>query len=139
MKKIKLKDGAIIYIDTYNNETAEDGFGIYDSKKRYLDYYQQENGTREDYDNYIKGLEKLNSQSIFELFCNSYDYGNTPQEILHTYIEDISQGQLPNEFSEELKHEIMYTLFDMEFLTDEELCERYDINKIGNLYFRGNW
>lgn len=123
--KITLKDGSIIYIEKYNNSEEKGRHKIYDSNGKYIDYLDSENyPTEKEYNGFIEFAqnELIDAEKFFDYFCQSYDYGTTPQEILRTYIEDITAGELP-----------------IEFYTDEELCDIYDINKIGNLYFRGNW
>lgn len=140
--KITLKDGSIIYIEKYSNSELKDRHKIYDSNGKYIDYLDNENyPTEKEYNGFIEFAqnELADAEKFFDYFCQSYDYGITPQEILRTYIEDITTGQLPNEFNTELKNEIKDILFDIKFCTDEELCDLYNINKIGNLYFRGNW
>lgn len=144
MKEIKLKDGAIIYIDEFNtnNERCE----IRDSDKRFIDYLfdygagDTEEGLKEQYDRFIEyAQDGLDSYGLFDYFCQSFDYGTNPKQIMETYIDDITTGQAPLEFSDDLKAEVKEILFDLYFYTDEELCEIYDINRIGEKYFRGNW
>ena len=144
MKEIKLKDGAIIYIDEFdiNNERCE----IYDSNKRYIDYLfdygagDTEIELKERYNKFIEYAQnELDSYGLFDYFCQSFDYGASPKQIEESYIDYITTGQTPLEFSNDLKAEIKEILFDLYFYTDEELCVIYDINRIGKKYFRGNW
>lgn len=140
--KITLKDGSIIYIEKYNNSALKDIHKIYDSNGKYIDYLDSENyPTEKEYNGFIEFAQNklTDAKKFFDYFCPSYDYGTTPQEILRTYIKNITAGQLPNEFNTNLKNKTKDILFDIEFYTDEELCDIYDINKIGNLYFWGKW
>lgn len=144
MKEIKLKDGAIIYIDEFNtkNERCE----ICDSDKRFIDYLfdygagDTEKELKKRYNKFIEYAQnELDSYDLFDYFCQSFDYGANPKRIMETYIDDITTGQSPLQFSDDLIAEIKTILFDLHFYTDEEICEIYDINRIGEKYFRGNW
>lgn len=142
MKEIKLKDDSIIYIEEFGENEERGRHKIYDSNRKYIDYLDEENyPTEKEYNGFIDFAqnELTDAEKFFDYFCQSYDFDITPQQLLHAYIDNISQGQTPNEFSEDLKKEIKDILFDIEFYTDDELCDIYDINKIGELYFRGNW
>ena len=142
MKEIKLKDHSIIYIEEFGENEERGRYKLYDSNSKYIDYLDEENyPTEKEYNGFIDFAqnELTNAETFFYYFCQSYDFSITPQAIMHSYIADITAGQLPNEFSEDLKKEIKDILFDIEFYTDDELCDIYDINKIGKLYFRGNW
>lgn len=142
MKEIKLKDNSIIYVEEFGANERRGRYKLYDSNSKYIDYLDEENyPTEKEYNGFIDFAqnELIDAETFFDYFCQSYDFDITPQQLLHTYIDNISQGQTPNEFSEDLKKEIKDILFDIEFYTDDELCDIYDINKIGKLYFRGNW
>ena len=140
MKEIILKDGkSKIYIDEFKRPTEQDRCYIYDSDKRYLDYYYAEDKSEDDYNEYVKFLaSKQDGFDVFDTFClnNGYDYSNiSPQDIMQTYLDDILEGHDLDEIKEEVKD----ILFDIKMLDDEEFCNTYDINRIGDIYFRGNW
>ena len=144
MKEIILKDGAIIYIDEFN--TNNERCKICDSDKRFIDYLfdygagDTEDELKEQYDKFIEYAQnELDNYGLFDYFCQRFDYGTSPKQIMETYIDDITTGQTPLEFGDDLKAEIKDILFDLYFYTDKELCEIYDINRIGEKYFRGNW
>lgn len=142
MKEIKLKDDSIIYIEEFGENEERGRYKLYDSNSKYIDYLDEENyPTEKEYNGFIDFAqnELTDAEKFFDYFCQSYNFDITPQAIMRSYIADITAGQLPNEFSEDLKKEIKDILFDIEFCTDDELCDIYDINKIGELYFRGNW
>lgn len=61
--------------------------------------------------------------------------GTTPQSIMESYCEDITLGW---EY-EDVCDEVLDITADIETMTDNQLCNTYDINKIGKYYFRGNW
>lgn len=146
MRKITLKDNSVIYIDKYNNK--DERCRVYDSNKRYIEYLfsygegATDKETKKEYKDFIKYAQnELDSYDLFNYFCQrfEFDYGTSPKEIMETYIDDITACQSPLEFGSNLKAEVQNILFDLYFHTDEELCEIYDINKIGKTYFRGNW
>jgi hypothetical protein len=140
MREVELTDGAIVYITDYGNSDGK--CRIYDSNKEFLNYFEENGTTEEDYENFIVRMSSLDSTGLFECFSDSYrgyDYGNSPEEIMKNYCNDVMEGCEYNQLSENLKNEVKDVLFDCFTLTDEELCREYDINKIGNLYFRGNW
>lgn len=142
MKEIKLKDNSIIYVEEFGANERRGRYKLYDSNSKYIDYLDEENyPTEKEYNGFIDFAqnELTDAEKFFDYFCQSYNFDITPQAIMRSYIADITAGQLPNEFSEDLKQEIKDILFDIEFYTDDELCDIYDINKIGKLYFRGNW
>ncbi len=140
MKEIILKDGkSKIYIDEFEQPSEEDRCCIYDSDKRYLDYFSLCENDQNDYNKYIEYLaSKQDGFDIFDMLClnSGYDYSNiSAQNIMENYIDDITAGYE----LEQVKEEIKDILFDIKFLTDEEFCQTYDINKIGDIYFRGHW
>lgn len=134
MRKYNFKNfKGFFYIDEF--EYSEDDYEIMDEFGNFIDHVYTDNIKK-----VIKDLQNCKDEfEFFEHAINRYDYGTTPQDIMKTYIYDISEGVFPNDMSDELKDEIKDILFDIEFMTDEELCEKYDINKVGKYYFRGNW
>ena len=140
MIEITLKDKkSKIYIDEFEKPTEQDRCYIYDSDKRYLDYYYAEDKSEDDYNEYVKFLEsKQDGFDIFDMLClnNSYDYSDiSAQNVMLTYIDDIIAGH----DLESIKDEIKDILFDIKMLDEDEFCNTYDINRIGDIYFRGNW
>lgn len=138
MIEITLKDKkSKIYIDEYEAPTEQDLCYIYDSDKRHLNYFSKENQTKDDYTKYINSLQDCwDGIDIFDIFCDSYNYSNiSAQDIMQTYVDDILEGHDLDEIKEEVKE----ILFDIKTMTDDELCHTYDINRIGKIYFRGNW
>ena len=137
MKKIEFKKfKGHFLIEEYNKGEEKSRAKIYDENMQYLDYIDTETITQKEYNSELELLQDMeNEESFFDYFCQSYDFGNTPQEILTTYCDDIALGNGFEETAEE-RQEITTSIENM---TNEELCKEYDINKIGNMYFRGNW
>lgn len=135
MKKIKLTDKSIIYVDRYRQSLTNDKLCVYDSNKNFIDYYEMNGKNKKDYKKHIKHLKQQDNFSLFDEFCGSYDYGLSPFEIMSNYCDDIQIGYGIEETSEEVSSIIK----DMCTMNDKQLCDEYDINKIGNYYFRGNW
>lgn len=114
---------------------------IYDENEHFLDYVEcyytiLDFELTDSYKNYNKMIDRLRNAKdefdVFEMFCQSYDYGITPQEILKNYCDDIGVEEYDDEKIESI-------LKNCDILTTEELCYEYDMNKIGKYYFRGNW
>ena len=122
-------------VEKYADDVLCKDYRFVDENDRFLGHVETEN-----IDDVIDYLIHVKDEfDFFEYFENRYDYGLNYINIMKTYIEDISSGLLPNEFSDNLKEEIKEILFDIEYLDELEFCEKYDINKIGKYYFRGNW
>lgn len=125
-----------IYIEDYDDHEEYDRCKIYDENKQYIDYIPLQDG-EEDYTNYIHCLLSVRDEfAFFEWFCDSYDYDKDPYDLMiNAYYADIENGDdldYINEELEQLDH-------DIDFMTMQEFIKVYDINKIGNYYFRGNW
>ena len=123
------------YVERYEDDDNTGRRGIYDENMRYLEYIQVENELNE-YDraqfyNYIDALQNMKDEhEFFETFCPSYDYGETPEKTMTNVIDSwwsCDYGEY-EEICENLK-----TMSELDF------CEEYDINKVGKLYFKGEW
>lgn len=116
-----------IYIEKYNSDIER--LEILDQNGHYLDYYSNLDGEKEDYDNFCSQFANVKNEfDAFEWFCQSYDYGKTPKQTLEQYMT--CDGKL------EPIEEIMT---DIANLSNIELCEKHDINYIGEYYFKGDW
>ena len=120
---------AILYYDRPDNDER---VNFYDENKELLDCIYGD-------DEKIKQtIEKLNQKpdfiDVFAYFCPNFDYGKTLKECLQNYIETWF------DFSE-IQEEIEKDIEAIEALetTETELLSKYDINKIGNMYFKGDW
>lgn len=122
-------------VEKYVDDDLCSNYRFVDENDRFLGHVETENIN--DVIDYL--IHVKDEFDFFEYFENRYDYGLDYINIMKTYIEDISSGLLPNEFSDNLKEEIKDILFDIEYLDELEFCEKYDINKVGKYYFRGNW
>ena len=122
-------------VEKYVDDDLCDDYRFVDENDRFLGHVATEN-----IDDIIDYLIHVKDEfDFFEYFENRYDYSLNDINIMRTYIEDVSSGLQPNEFGDDLKEEIKEILFDIEYLDELEFCEKYDINKIGKYYFRGNW
>lgn len=133
MKELKLKDGSIIYIDNLVWFKEDKTGRIFDSNKKYLKTFIAND--EEDYNTICNNIADMDNYTFFETFCDSYDYGEDPYQIMETYIDDITFGW----GEEAVEQEVKEIQKDIQELDEDEFCELYDINKIGNIYFRGNW
>lgn len=122
-------------VEKYADDDLCSDYRFVDENDRFLGHVETENIN--DVIDYL--IHVKDEFDFFEYFENRYDYGLNYINIMKTYIEDISSGLLPNEFGYDLKEEIKDILFDIEYLDELEFCEKYDINKVGKYYFRGNW
>lgn len=131
MKKIKLKDNSIIYIDKFRHNKEDGKCRIYDSNKQYLDYFEEDGQTKKDYKNFIHSLSQLNAYEVFMLFADdSFSSSISAKSIIEHYVEAVIACN-NNDEADEILH-------DLETMTDDEICEYYNMNKIGKMYFWGN-
>lgn len=121
------------YVENYEDDDKTGRRGIYDENMRYLEYIQVENELNE-YDraqfyNYIDALQNMKDEhEFFETFCPSYDYGETLEKTMINTID--SWIWVDEDEINEIEH-------NLETMSELELCEEYDINKVGKLYFKG--
>ena len=123
------------YVENYEDDDKTGRRGIYDENMRYLEYIQVENELNE-YDraqfyNYIDALQNMKDEhEFFETFCPSYDYGETLEKTMANVIDSwfcVDQDEI-----DEIGH-------NLDTMSELDFCEEYDINKVGKLYFKGEW
>lgn len=123
------------YVENYEDDDKTGRRGIYDENMRYLDYISVDNELNEydraQYLHYIDILQNSKDEhEFFETFCPSYDYGETLEKTMTNVIDSwfgVDQDEI-----DEIEH-------NLETMSELELCEEYDINKVGKLYFKGEW
>ncbi len=137
MKKFEFKNfKGYFFVEKYNKGEEKSRAKIYDENMQYLDYIDTETITQKEYNSELELLQNMeNEESFFDYFCQSYVFGNTPQEILQMYWDDITFGNGVAETEKERKG----IATSIENMINEKLCKEYDINKIGNMYFKRNW
>lgn len=129
MKKIYIKNlKGFIFIEPYNSKHNEEQerAKIYDSNKNYLDYISLDNTTKKEYKNILKEYKQAkDTADMIEniLFYNSYDYSQNLEYLLFSILD----GQ-DEEIIEELEK-------DIKTMTENELIQKYEVNRIGDNYF----
>ena len=97
---------------------------IYDENMQYLDYIYLPSITKKQYNAIVKGIKNVKSiqELIEERFgVQSYDCSQNLSDLLYS----IFDGE---EDIREMERDLM-------FLSEEEVLEKYAINKIGDYYF----
>lgn len=126
LKKIKIKSlNGFIYVEPYSDKNEEEERAkIYDENMQYLDYIYLPSITKKQYNAIVKGIKNVKSiqELIEERFCvQSYDCSQNLSDLLYS----IFDGE---EDIREMERDLM-------FLSEEEVLEKYAINKIGDYYF----
>lgn len=129
LKKLNLGWGTI-YAEPYQNETNEEEnrSKIYDELGNYLDYISTESITEEEYNNILTYYLKTTDIKDFienGLLIDSYDYCENLIDLLDCVFG--STYETDEDFDQYQK--------DIETKSEEELMEKYYINKIGKWYF----
>lgn len=130
-----------IYVEDYEDHKEKERCKIYDENNNYLDYISVmefdgvwDEFSENDYNDYKKYIAcLLNADDellLFEHFCDSFDYGHSIKQTLNNYIDTYLYDSM--DVVEEINN-------DLKTKSEEYLCSKYDINKIGKYYFRGNW
>lgn len=133
LKKIKIKSlNGFLFVEPYSDKNEEEERAkIYDENMQYLDYIYLPSITKKQYNAIIKGIKNVKSiqELIEERFCaQSYDCSQNLADLLYS----IFDGE---EDIEEMEEGVREMERDLMFLSEEEVLEKYAINKIGDYYF----
>lgn len=118
----------------FDRPDKDERVNFYDERKELLDCFYKNDNDLKELLCYIQGIR--DGVDLFSLFCDSFDYGNSIKEILIMELEVESNGGFDdciNEIKKDIEN-IKNLTFD-----EKELLDKYDINKIGNWYFKGEW
>lgn len=134
LKKVKIKSlNGFIYVEPYSDKNEEEESAkIYDQNMQYLDYIYLPSITKKQYNSIIKGIKNIKSiqELIEERFCvQSYDCSQNLSDLLYS-IFDGEQADI-----EEAEKNIREMERDLMFLSEEEVLDKYAINKVGDYYF----
>lgn len=135
--EVELKCGGHIYIEPFGEE--EECCKIYDENMNYLDYIDvayEEDFAHAHYNKeleYFKECEDLHNYlgAIFR----SYTYGHSIEDLIDNICEDNVLYYTPEEIEEEKQQMLDF----YEQYGEQQFCATYMINKIGNLYFYGEY
>ena len=110
----------------YDRPDDDDRVNFYDDNLELLDCIY---GTDEELNEYLEKLKQIDDKvNLFAEFCGSFDFGNSVEDCLWGYIESL-----------EYDDEVEEVYKDIKELNVKELLEKYDINVIGGMYFKGWW
>jgi hypothetical protein len=126
MREIKLKDNAIVYVDTIEGDCGK----LYDSDERLLGIFMVDGATTLDYMTLAETLATYNSVALYNYYFPEFDIGQSPQQVLEYELDRLHFTKSGTRMY------IKDMLYDMRYETDNQLCDKYFINHIGNLYFR---
>lgn len=125
------------WVENYNNRRVDDTrCQIYDENLIYLDYISvgDDCNEHEDYQEYLKYIDMIkqseNSLDAFDCFCQSFDYGDTLEDVILNYKDTLLGSE--EDFIQRIDD-------DLHEMSEFEFCVEYDINKLGNMYFKGEW
>lgn len=119
----------------------EDRCNIYDENLMYLDYIavydadlDWDNDIEENYQRYqniVKAISRSKTPlDAFDQFCQSFDYGDTLEDVILNYKDSLLGSE--EDFMQRIDD-------DLHEMSELEFCVEYDINKLGNMYFKGEW
>lgn len=138
-RKISLDCGGYFYVERFEKEhdnlflplrEEEERAKIYDETGGYLDYISCESIETKDYEDIITHLQQ--SQSAVE-FLGKLDIdeemiiANSLQQVLTDFATSLDDGFEESEILERIKDKNW---------TEKDLMERYEIQKVGNCYFK---
>lgn len=126
LKKVKIKAlNGFIYVEPYSDKNEEEERAkIYDQNMQYLDYIYLPSITKKQYNSIIKGIKNIKNiqELIEERFCvQRYDCSENLSTLLYGIFDD-------EEDIKEMERDLM-------FLSEEEVLDKYAINKVGDYYF----
>lgn len=114
---------------TGNNDIGEYEVHYFDDNDRLLNVFFYD--TVDSFDEDRKYLHSLNDDiDKFDFFCQSFDYGKTIEQCMDNYVDTFAMCD------ESAIEQIKY---DLENMLDRDFCEKYDIYKMGETYFKGDW
>ena len=119
----------------------EDRCNIYDENLMYLDYIavydadlDWDNDIEENYQRYQNIINAISRSKTpldaFDSFCQSFDYGDTLEDVILNYKDTLLGSD--EDFMQRIDD-------DLHEMSELEFCVEYEINKLGNMYFKGEW
>ena len=132
--KVNILGGGYFFIEKFDGEREEeDRAKIYDEFGGYLDYFNLDGKTKEEYNNYIDYLKNSKSFDEFidkiDLKDANYLYqGSNVKELLLSFSEYFTDEET------EEKEELYERIEDKNW-NEQDLIERYNIQKIDGHYF----
>jgi len=115
-----------IWVEDYGDTKEIDKAMIYDENMAYLDYISLDDLSKEEYDAMLQEFEQPTSIDDFlDGFCTSYDYSESLPYLLESIFDT---GDCTDETWQELQH-------DIATLSENELVDKYCINRVGDYYF----
>lgn len=111
---------------TYDRPDEDERVNFYDAYGELLDCVYKSDKELEQYIEHLKTIDDI--VNLFAEFCDTFDYGNNVEDCLFNYIESLEYDDEKEEVYKDIKE-----------MCVEDLTYKYDINKIGNTYFKGEW
>lgn len=149
MRKIEFKNfKGFFYIEDYEDHEEENRCKIYDERMSYLDYIWVCNygdgwneDIEEDKKEYETKIEELQNSETIEYFLESLDevdnLGFDVTKDIYDTLESFYDGEIVMEDEDLYCKLIVDELrWDFENLDDEELMNKYSMNKIGEYYIK---
>lgn len=128
------KANGYIYVEYLNKGEEQGRAKIYDSNWNYLDYIATNEMTKEQYQNIILGMQNAKNDLDFiqyYLCWNSFDCANTIFEAIDSAYDNDYVGYDDYDDCKETIDELTH---DYDTLTEKELCDKYDVNRVGNWF-----
>lgn len=111
----------------YDRPDDDDRVNFYDDNLELLDCVYKT--TDEELNQYLEELKQIDDKvNLFAEFCDTFDYGDSIEDCLFNYIESL-----------EYDDEVEEVYKDIKELNVKKPLEKYDINVIGGMYFKGWW
>lgn len=134
-RKIEMKFGGYIYVESYRGKHNEEDFRskIYDENKNYLNYIDTEFLSKKEYHNILKEYRNQQLEEFISNFADSYDYSVNLECLLASAYDEYYIGYDEYNYCKEFIDELTK---DCETLTEKELCDKYDVNRIGDYFIK---
>ncbi len=140
LKRIEFKNfKGFFYVEDYEDHEEENRCKIYDERMSYLDYIWIDDES--DFTRYNRIIEELQNSETIEHFLESLDevddLGFDVSKDIYDTLESFYDGEITMEDEDLYCKLIVDELrWDFENLDEEELMNKYCMNKIGEYYIK---
>lgn len=128
------KANGYIYVEYLNKGEEQGRAKIYDSNWNYLDYIPTEEMTKKEYQNIILEMQNAKDMDDFILNCLFWNRFDSSYTIFETIDSVYDNDYVGYDDYDDCKEAIDELTHDYDTLTEKELCNKYDVNRVGNWY-----
>lgn len=111
---------------SYDRPDDDERVNFYDAYGELLDCVYKDDEELKKYIEHLKSIDDV--VDVFGEFCDTFDWGDNIEDCLFNYVEDLEYDDEKEEIYRDIKE-----------MSVADLTYKYDINKIGDHYFKGWW